>query len=213
MQSQIQQKPIFIPIINHLWTPNNYSINIVKKWFEELYGTCRTVPLDTWRFSEEKFETEIKKAVGTSDTICFYICLHGKQYINKETGKPEEYLRLNDNVLIPDSEFSEMISSLKYKNLYMILEVCHGGGLINTIKIDDSIKDMSECNILIFNVCSKEQKCYVITDYSTMAIGKATSLMAKNWINPLKNPRIGLQLLKKVYSYLETKVTIINTIS
>ena len=212
MQSQIRQKPIFIPVINHLWTPNDYSILIVKKWFEELYGQCETRLLDTWLFTKEKFETEIKKSTGDTDTICIYICLHGKQYINQRTGKPEEFLKLNDNTLIPDIEFSNLISNLKYKNLYMILEVCHGGGLINTIKIDDSIKDMSESNILIFNICSKEQKCYIFNGEDG-TVGLATVTMLRNRINPLKNPRLGLQLLKNLYSYLETKVTIVNTIS
>ena len=213
MQSQIRQKPIFIPIINHLWTPNNYSINIVKKWFDELYGPSQVYLLDTWRYSKEQFVTEIKKATSQSETICFYICLHGKQLQNQKTGKPEEFLKLNENVLIPDKELSEMITEIKFKSLYMMIECCHGGGLINFIKIDDKTKDMSETNILIFNICSKEQKCYVLTDHSTMSVGSATSLMARNRINALRNPRIGLQLLKKFYGYLETKVTIVNTIS
>lgn len=212
MQTQFRPRPIFVPIINHLWTPNNNSILIVKKWFEELYGPSSAKLLDTWPMSKSDFFRELKLAVGMSDTICMYICLHGKQYKNAKTGEPEEFLKVNENTLIPDTEFSELINSLKYKNLYIFLEVCHGGGLVNTIKIDDTIRDMSNVNIVIFNVCSKEQKCYVNYD-RVNTIGMASRSLMQYHINPFAAPDRGLLLLKKLYGYLHTKVTVIKNLS
>ena len=61
MQAQFRQKPIFVPIINHLWTPNNNSILIVKKWFEQVYGLCEVRPLDTWMMTKESFKAAIRR--------------------------------------------------------------------------------------------------------------------------------------------------------
>ena len=209
---QISQKPIYIPIINHEYTPNNNSINIVYKWFQELYGRVKTLSIDTYQCTKEQFFNIIREGTKGYTTICFYLCIHGKQFINKETKEPEEWLMINDETLILDKEFSEFISELKFQNLYMIIESCHGGGLINTIKIDDTIQDMSNVNILIFNICSKEQKCYV--QKSTIgSIGIVTCLLYGNKINPLRHPRTALSLVKRIYPHLHTKLTLLNNIS
>lgn len=177
-----------------------------------MYGLSEGHLIDTWSYTKEKFVNEIKSITQKSNTICFYICLHGKQFLNEKTKKPEEFLKINEQNLIPDTEFSELINSIKFNNLYMFLEVCHGGGLINVIKLDDKVKDMSEMNVVIFNVCSKEKKCYMLTS-KVDTIGIAASTLVRNRINALKNPVLGLQLLKRFYTDLQTKVTIINTIS
>ena len=212
MQAQFRQKPIFVPIINHLWTPNNNSILIVKKWFEQLYGLCEVRPLDTWMMTKENFKAVIRKLIGNATSICFYICLQGKQYINEKTHQPEEFLMINERERIQDVELSNFINSLKWRNLCMFLEVCHGGGLINTIKLDDTIRDMANANIVIFNVCSKEKKCYVVKK-DGQSIGEAAQTIYSHQINPFSNPSKALEILKRIYPHLHTKVTIIKNLS
>lgn len=177
-----------------------------------MYGPSEGHLIDTWSYTKEKFASEITSITQKSNTICFYICLHGKQFKNAKTGEPEEFLKINDQNLIKDTDFSELINSIKFNNLYMFLEVCHGGGLINTIKLDDTICNMANVNVVIFNVCSKEKKCYMLTD-KVSTIGTAASTLVRNRVNPFKAPAIGLQLIKKFYTDLQPKVTIINTIS
>ena len=212
MRSQIQQKPIFIPIINHNWTPNHNSILIVKKWFDELYGPSVYKALETSRINSLQFAEYIRGITEGRETICFYICLHGKQFINKETNKPEEFLMLNDSFRLKDEEFSEIINSIHFKNLYIFLESCHGGGLINMIKIDDKITSMDNVNVVIFNVCSKEQKCYVNIN-SGQTIGVVSAFLNKYQTNPFRDPEKALLMVKKVYPTLDTKVTIMKNLS
>lgn len=212
MRSQIQQKPIFIPIINHNWTPNHNSILIVKNWFDELYGPSVCKAIDTSQINGVQFAEYIRGITEGRDTVCFYICLHGKQIINKETGKPEEFLLLNDTFRLKDDEFSEIINSIPFKNLYIFLESCHGGGLINTIKIDDKITSMDYVNVVIFDVCSKEQKCYVQIN-ANQTVGVVSSLLNRYRANPFRDPEKALLMVKKVYPTLNTKVTIMKNLS
>ena len=212
MQSQIQQKPIFIPIINHSWTPNHNSILIVKKWFDELYGPSVCKLLETSQINSLQFEEYIKGLTEGRETVCFYICLHGKQYINKETGKPEEFLLLNSSFKIKDEELTRIINDIKFKNLYIYIESCHGGGLLNMIKIDDKSKSMANVSVVIFNVCSKEQKCYVQIN-GGQTIGLVTGILNKYQMNPFRTPEKGLELIKRIYPTLDSKVTIMKNLS
>lgn len=212
MRSQIQQKPIFIPVINHNWTPNHNSILIVKNWFDELYGPSVCKTLETSQINGAQFAEYIRGITEGRETVCLYICLHGKQFINKETGKPEEFLLLNDSFRLKDDEFSEIINSIHFKNLYIFLESCHGGGLINTIKIDDKITSMDYVNVVIFNVCSKEQKCYVRIN-ANQTVGVVSAFLNKYRANPFREPEKALLMVKKAYPTLNTKLTIMKNLS
>ena len=211
MQSQIRQKPIFIPIINQLWTPNHFSIKIVKEWFEKLYGPCITKPVDTHSMTTEAFKKTVQEAVS-SEVLCFYVCVHGKQRINPESGKTEEYLRLNDKEIITDTEFTQLIKTIPYKTLLMFNESCHGGGILNELKIDDRTAFSENMNVVIINACSKEQKCYVNrTGFGT--VGLLSGILCDRQINPFSMPEKALQVSKALLPRLDTKITVMKNIS
>ena len=84
--------------------------------------------------------------------------------------------------------------------------------MINTIKIDDKITSMDYVNVVIFNVCSKEQKCYVRIN-ANQTIGVVSAFLNKYRANPFRDPEKALLLVKKAYPTLNTKVTIMKNLS
>ena len=210
MQSQIQQKPIFVPIINQQWTPNHISINIVYKWFRELYGDPDVYSICTETLTAETFAKLLRMATQ-GPIVCLYICVHGKQFVNKESGQPEEYILLNEKHMIPDTEFTEILNSIPYKTLLIFNESCHGGGFIENIKLDDKV-GTENINVTIVNACSKEQKCYVCKDGFTTT-GVLSGLLCGLNINPFVSPEKALQFAKRKLPYLKTKITVVKNLS
>ena len=80
------------------------------------------------------------------------------------------------------------------------------------IKIDDKITTMDNVNVVIFNVCSKEQKCYVNIN-GGQTIGVVSAFLNKYQTNPFRDPEKALLMVKKVYPTLNTKVTIMKNLS
>lgn len=211
MQSQIQQKPIFVPIINQQWTPNHISINIVYEWFRKLYGEPITYPVYTEALTTETFANVLRKATqGT--TVCLYICVHGKQFVNKETGQPDEYILLNEKHMIPDTVFTEILNSIPYQTLLIFNESCHGGGFVENIKLDDHRVEMDNTNVVIVNACSKERKCYVKQN-QTSTTGLLSGILYESRVNPFYAPEKALQIAKCVLPQLKTKITVVKNLS
>lgn len=211
MQSQIQQKPIFVPIINQRWTPNHISINIVCKWFEELYGKAMVYPVYTEGLTPETFAAALHRATQ-STIVCLYICVHGKQFINKESGQLEEYVLLNENHMIPDAEFTKILNGIPYRTLLIFNESCHGGGFVENIKLDDHRVKMDSTNVVIVNACSKEQKCYVRRDPASTT-GLLSGILYESRVNPFYAPEKALQVAKRVLPQLKTKITVVKNLS
>ena len=214
----MKKNPIYIAIINTEITPNNESINLVYKWYKEINDNCKFLKeakiINTKNIDKETFFNLIKDLIGKGRTsCCFYICEHGKQIEkeNKDEGY-EEYLKLNQNNYIKDIEFTNFINSLNIINKYIIMEVCHSGGLINEIKCDTNFEIPK--NSLIISLCSKDEKCYYRTIYKD---GKPYTycyfsiFFAQGNINPLKEPLKALDLLKRNKKYnIHPKLILVN---
>ena len=196
--------PLFLGIINTQVTPNNLSVLLAERWYKEIVKKYDKRIIDTKMLSDKDFVKQIKELVGKKrTTCCIYMCMHGKQFPRKdEPGKYDEYLKLNEKNLIIDKDFSALINSLPIVNKYMLIEVCHSGGLINDIRCD--YERNIDCNSIIFSLCSKDEKCYY---RKQMYMGKECTVcyyslfLGESKINPLREPLRALDILKKYQKF------------
>ena len=208
-----KKKPIFIGIINHNYTPNNYSIIIVKDWFSSIYNNFDFVTIDTYNKSKEEFQDILMKYTKGRETIGMYLCIHGIQQEDEKTHIKNESLKLNEKTYLKDEEFTKIINSFnEMKTFYFYSETCHSGGLINNIKIDKPLNELENYSCIILNISSKDYKCYVLTDGNN-TIGISCKILMDAHINPFKTPEMALMTLKRLLGYLKPKLTIIKNIS
>lgn len=196
----MSDNPLFLGIINKKITPNNLSSLLVERWYTEIVGKHEKQVIFTETISSEQFIKQVKEVIGKKRTnCCIYICMHGKQFPRKnEPGKFDEYLKLNERNLIIDTQFSELINSLPIINKYLMLEVCHSGGLLNDVKCD--YERNIPCNSTILSLCSKDEKCYYkqrVINEQLCTICYFTLAFEQSQINPLKEPVKALEVLKK----------------
>lgn len=202
------EKPIFVSIINESYTPGNQSPYIVRSWFSSIVGGVSGIVIDTLNITKEKFVATLMEVCKNHNRICLYLCIHGVQY--RENEEVHEKLKINDKVEIPDYEFTAILNGLQYEELYIFNESCHGAGLFNSIVLDrNSIKIK---NIILFNVCSKDQKCYVKI-ISTQSVGIVSHYLFTNRINPFKTPDIAYNAIKKYFPDLQTTVTLLKNLN
>ena len=202
------EKPLFLAILNETYTPGNQSAHIVRDWFNSIVGGVNGNVLNTQSMSKVQFLSTLKEVCKNHNIICFYLCVHGVQY--RENGEIREKLKINEEVEIEDSEFTELINSLEFTNLYIFNESCHGAGLFNGIQLDKENTKLQ--NVIIFNVCSKEEKCFVRIIYS-QSIGLICHFLFKNRINPFRSPEIAYDIIKKQYPGLQTTVTLLKNLN
>lgn len=168
-------------------------------------------PVYTERLTTETFAATLQR-VTRGTTVCLYICVHGKQVINKETGQPEEYILLNEKHMIPDAEFTKILNGIPYQTLLIFNESCHGGGFVENIKLDDHRVKMDNANVVIVNACSKDQKCYVRRNQTDTA-GLLSGILYESRVNPFYAPEKALQVAKRVLPQLKTKITVVKNLS
>lgn len=200
----MSDNPLFLGIVNFQITPNNLSVLLAEQWYKEIVGKYEKYVINTEMMTSEQFIKELKEKIGKKRTsCCIYMCMHGKQFARKnEPGKFDEYLKLNEKNLIIDKEFSELINFLPIINKYMLMEICHSGGLIDNIRCDYD-RNIS-CNSIIFGLCSKDEKCYY---KKRIYMGKECTVcyyslfLEQSKINPLREPLRALDILEKYRKY------------
>ena len=200
----MSDNPLFLGIVNFQITPNNLSVLLAEEWYKEIVGKYEKQLMNTEMMTSEQFIKELKEKIGKKRTsCCIYMCMHGKQFPRKdEPEKFDEYLKLNEKNLIIDKDFSTLINSLPIVNKYMLMEICHSGGLINDIRCDYDRN--IPCNSIIFGLCSKDEKCYY---KKRMYMGKECTIcyyslfLEKSRINPLREPLRALDILEKYRKY------------
>lgn len=196
----MSDNPLFLGIVNFKITPNNLSVLLAESWYKEIVRKYEKKVINTCTITKEEFMKQIKEAIGEKRTsCCMYICMHGKQFERKnEPGKYDEYLKLNEKNLIIDKEFSEFINSLPIVNKYILMEVCHSGGLINDIRCDYDRN--IPCNSTILSLCSKDERCYYrkqMVQGRECTLCYFTMFLGESKINPLREPIRALDILEK----------------
>lgn len=152
----MKKNPIYIAIINTDITPHNESVKLVYKWYQQIEPRCDGKVVNTCKMDKETFFKTIKDLIGEHRTsCCMYICEHGKQE-QKEDNTVEEYLKLNKKNAISDVEFTQFINELPILQKYIMMEVCHSGGLLNEVKCDTN--QNIPINTMVLSLCSKDEK-------------------------------------------------------
>ena len=201
-------KPFFLAIVNQQYTPGNQSAHITRNWFSGLVGGVNGHILDTSTMSKEVFVNTFSEVCKNHKILCLYVCVHGVQYREKDGTK--EFLKINDRVEVPDYEFTALLNNLQFEQLYVFNESCHGAGLFNGIVLDKGETKLK--NVVIFNACSKEEKCFVRIVYS-QSIGLVSHLLFTSKINPFKSPETALSIVKHQYPDLQTTVTLLKNLN
>lgn len=211
MKTQISQKPIFISVINHNETPNNQSIRIVSEWYSHLEKNFETKIIDTSSLNVDQFLTTLVEYTKDRTSVCIYFCLHGTHETSEEHPEGQEFLKLNPKEKIPDDDFTAFISAMPVAHLYLYFEVCHSGGLLNTL-ICDSASTPIDHTFIMFTACSKDQKCW--TNYyrnprGTFCQGETSSWLIQHHLNPFTQPDTCYMALRKNLPHLQPKYIVL----
>lgn len=199
-------KPIFISLINHNVSPYNVTYRAVLNWFCQAIKVrgihdIDDVMISTNQMTCDQLKDAILKAVGPSrPAVGFYICMHGRQF--EKDGKYTEYLELNKTNLYSDTDLTALINGLPTHNLYMFNEVCHCGGFLNSIQLDNAQKDQAGSrSIVIFNASAKEDKAYLIVRPASTS-GVTSSFLWQYKINPFMQPEYAVDVVNNHQKYV-----------
>lgn len=212
MKTQIDQKPIFISVINHNETPNNRSIGIVGEWYSQIEKQFDRKVIDTFDMDADTFFKTIVEYTENRPSVCMYFCLHGTHETSEEHPEGLEFLKLNDKNKIPDEDFTSFISVIPIQHIYLYFEVCHSGGLLNTLVCDTATIPVDR-SFLMFTACSKDQKCWT-NFYQSMidgkyCLGETSSWLRKHCLNPLTQPDTCYMALRKGLPHLRPKYIVL----
>lgn len=208
----MKKNPIYIAIINTDITPHNESVKLVYKWYQQIESKCDGKVVNTNKMDKETFFKTIKDLIGEHRTsCCMYICEHGKQE-QKEDNTVEEYLKLNKKNAISDVEFTQFINELPILQKYIMMEVCHSGGLLNDVKCDTN--QNVPINTMVLSLCSKDEKCYYHTIYKEgvpYTYCYYSIFFAHAVLNPLKEPLKAMEVLRRNKKFnIHPKLILIN---
>ena len=211
MKTQFK-KPIFISVINHNETPNNRSIRIVNEWYSQVERNFDSEVIDTAVMNADTFCTTVVELTRDRPSVGMYFCLHGTHETSQEHPDGQEFLLLNSQTKISDDDFTSFISALPVSHLYLYFEVCHSGGLLNTLVCDSSTIP-TDHSFLLFTACSKDHKCWTkfhrIPYAETYCIGETSSWLQKYHLNPFIQPDKCYMALRQNLSHLQPKYIIL----
>lgn len=211
MKTQISQKPIFISVINHKQTPNNQSIRIVGDWYSCIEPVFDHQVIDTAQLKIETFYETVLTLTKDRPSVCMYFCLHGKHETSEEHPDGQEFLLLNPEQKISDDDFTSFIASLPVPHLYLYFEVCHSGGLINTLICDTASMPLDH-SLVMFTACSKDQKCWTIhkqTRNEHWCIGETSQWLIQHKLNPFITPDACYMALRQNLPHLQPKYIVL----
>lgn len=211
MKTQISQKPIFISVINHNETPNHRSIRIVGDWYSQVEKNFDTKVLNAATLTVESFYTTVVELTKNRPSVCMYFCLHGLHETSEEHPDGYELLRLNEQNKISDDDFTSFIASLPVPHLYLYFEVCHSGGLINTLVCDTASMPLDH-SLVMFTACSKDQKCWTLHHESRTehwCIGETSQWLIQHKLNPFITPDACYMALRKNLPHLQPKYIVL----
>lgn len=211
MKTQISQKPIFISVINHNETPNHRSIRIVGDWYSQVEKNFDTKVLNAATLTVESFYTTVVELTKNRPSVCMYFCLHGLHETSEEHPDGYELLRLNEQNKISDDDFTSFIASLPVPHLYLYFEVCHSGGLINTLVCDTASMPLDH-SLVMFTACSKDQKCWTLHHESRTehwCIGETSQWLIQHKLNPFITPDACYMALRQNLPHLQPKYIVL----
>lgn len=211
MKTQISQKPIFISVINHNETPNHRSIRIVGDWYSQVEKNFDTKVLNAATLTVESFYTTVVELTKNRPSVCMYFCLHGLHETSEEHPDGYELLRLNEQNKISDDDFTSFIASLPVPHLYFYFEVCHSGGLINTLVCDTASMPLDH-SLVMFTACSKDQKCWTLHHESRTehwCIGETSQWLIQHKLNPFITPDACYMALRQNLPHLQPKYIVL----
>lgn len=140
-------------LLNHGWDKNN-----IKTLIEE-EATREAVLNAPFEWLEEMGEDE-------NDIILFFFSMHGaqiedQQILDEPDGKdeyliPYDFDMENKSNFILDDELSEKFDTLKSRNIVIIFETCHSGGMI------DGSADFGKSGYVVLASCGINETSYPI---------------------------------------------------
>lgn len=198
-QHKFNNDILFLAIYDSIDTPNLVSIKQHLDWYTRYissmpnFSNCRidTKHLDTrYNVNEYLFTNDLSNYLMAYRYVYIYICEHG--IIKDNTF----YLKINKDVLISNDTISNIL--VKYPNyeLTIFLDVCHGEKFFNT----NVLNNKSIYNIRIFNTANEDEKDYILKtkhSYGTYSQSVITNILKNCGINPLFDPHIAKECIKK----------------
>ena len=160
--------------------------------------------LDTFEWLKEKEDAD--------DIILFYFCGHGNQLekdeepIDENDGK-DEYIEpydydefANENKIL-DDELSLEFNKLESKNILIIFDCCHSGGMI------DGTNDLKKTNRIVLTACNTTEEAFE-NDFMkhgvfTYFLLESFKLEQKNIVDINENEKISAE---EIFNYAEPKV-------
>lgn len=190
---------LFLAVYDSKDTPNLVSIKQHLDWYTRYISSMSGFsyrPIDIKYLdtrcdtNEQLFINNLNNYLMAYKYVYIYICEHG--IIDDNTF----YLKINDKVLINNDTISDIL--VKYPNyeLIIFLDVCHSEKFFNT----NVLNNKSNYNIRIFNTANEDEKDYILKTkhlYGTYSQSVITNILKNCGINPLFDPHIAKECIKK----------------